>query len=105
VAAWYTSCCRGAEGAIDCSRDKEAIMLRMSAQTHKGRDDVIGKAISFFGLGGIGLRVTLKATDHVRFEGGGGYVTINAAPRGSEVEVTAVTQEWEMDVRRFLGQV
>ncbi len=80
-------------------------MLRMSTRTRKGREDVIGNAVSFFGLGGIGLRVTDKAADHVSFEGGGGFVTVSVVRRAGEVEVTAVAQEWESDVRRFLGQV
>jgi urease beta subunit len=80
-------------------------MLRMEARTGKRSEDVIEAAISFFGHGGLGLQLNHRANDHVSFEGGGGFVTIDTVPQGGQVEVTGISQEWELQLRRFVGQI
>jgi len=80
-------------------------MLRIGTRTNRTVADVIEQAVTFFGPGSVGLDLRQRGTDHVTFEGGGGFVTVNVAPEDGQRDVTVVTQEWEHDARRFIEQV
>ena len=79
-------------------------MVRIAAHTPRGSEDVIEAAISFFGPAGLGLQMNHRAADHVSFEGGGGFVTVDSVRLGGENEVTVIAQEWELHASRFMRQ-
>jgi len=66
---------------------------------------VLDQAVAFFGPGSVGLELRHRAPDHVTFEGGGGFVTVDVAAGRDTRDVTVVTREWEHDARRFIEQV
>jgi hypothetical protein len=76
-------------------------MLRLAANTTKPAGEVIDAAVAFFGPDGTGLNVAHRAANQVQFEGGGGFVALEVTGQDGRNEVTAVTREWEADVRRF----
>jgi hypothetical protein len=87
-------------------------MIRMEVDSDLSRNEVIEKAREFFGPDGWGMEVTEFADCCARFEGGGGQVFIQTAPRrgrdgkkvsGSTVEIQG--QEWERQIKEFLGHL
>jgi hypothetical protein len=77
-------------------------MLRMAKQTGRPPEEVLAAAARFFGPDGVGLKVSHRSSDHISLEGGGGFITVAVTGHDSETEVSAVTREWESDVRQFL---
>jgi len=80
-------------------------MLRIATQTKRPAAEVLDRAVAFFGPGAVGLELRDRAPDHVTFEGGGGFVTVDVVPERDARDVTVVTQEWEHDARRFIEQI
>ncbi len=76
-------------------------MLSMSKNTHLKPEDVIKKAVSFFGPKGLGLIIKEEDACSVTLEGGGGgvYVAAAAAEKGTEVNIEA--REWEIQAKKF----
>jgi hypothetical protein len=79
-------------------------MLRIGTKTDRPAAEVIERAVAFFGPGSVGLELRHRAPDHVTFEGGGGFVTVEVVPEDDQRDVTVVTQEWEHDARRFIEE-
>ncbi|HEX6383646.1 MAG TPA: hypothetical protein VF177_03150 [Anaerolineae bacterium] len=80
-------------------------MLRMGAETSRSPQDVVQAAAQFFGPDGTGLTLVQRSDDAVRFEGGGGYVSVQARPKDGGAELDIETREWEYQVRQFLTQI
>jgi hypothetical protein len=80
-------------------------MLKIATKTDRQPEEVIEAAISFFGPGALGLEMGHRSADHVAFEGGGGFVTVDAVRENGKHEVTVIAVEWEIDARRFIGQL
>jgi hypothetical protein len=80
-------------------------MVRVSASMHLSVDEVIRRAVAFFGPGGTGLRVMDSAPGRARFEGGGGSVAVEVRPATGGAEVIVEAWEWEADARRFLREI
>ncbi len=80
-------------------------MIRYGKESKLSPQDVVKKAIAFFGPGGMGLELKLLGEGEVRFEGGGGYVLVQAYKKdqGSQIDLIAV--EWEYPARQFLGKI
>ena len=74
-------------------------MLSLTAKTKNKPEVVVKKAVEFFG--GYGLKVKEQGEDGVSFEGGGGYININASVEGKLTTVDFETREWEEPVREF----
>jgi hypothetical protein len=78
--------------------------MRYSTKTTVPPADVLRRAREVFGRGGAGLQLTSQELLSARFEGGGGFVAVEArriADRTSEVLVE--TQEFDAEVRKFLS--
>jgi hypothetical protein len=70
--------------------------------------EVLDRAMEFFGPAGLGLAPRGPNGDCVTFEGGGGYMSIEACPQGaghpgSDVRLTAL--EWEKPAQAFIAVV
>ena len=70
--------------------------------------EVLDRAMEFFGPAGLGLAPRGFNGDCLTFEGGGGYVSIEACPQGvghsgSDVRLTAL--EWEEPAQEFMADV
>jgi len=80
-------------------------MLKMSAKTKLSPEEVIRRAIAFFGPGGYGLAVKDESASYVCFEGGGGGVEVSASTEGKRASVELVSREWDYQVKEFLGKI
>ena len=80
-------------------------MIRIETKTKLTPEAAIKQAIKFFGPGGLGLKVMDQSPDSARFEGGGGSVAISACAAEKKTSVELVSQEWEYQVKEFIGQI
>jgi hypothetical protein len=80
-------------------------MISLSKNSKLKPEDVINKAISFFGPKGYGLTIQEQEACYVALEGGGGGVNVNAAAatKGSTVDVEA--REWESQAKDFMASL
>ncbi|MBN1161806.1 MAG: hypothetical protein JXA17_07665 [Dehalococcoidales bacterium] len=80
-------------------------MLKISRETKLNTQEVIKKAVSFFGPGGYGLQLKAEDDCNAYFEGGGGSVKIIAAPgkKGSMVDIESV--EWDYQAKQFFEKL
>ena len=80
-------------------------MLNLEVKTEATPEKVIEKMKSYFGEGGLGLKLRDDTSQCLNFEGGGGYVTATLCPDGSQTRVELVTQEWEYHVKQFASKL
>jgi len=82
-------------------------MIKMGKESRLTTSEVIEKAAAFFGPSGRGMKVMNQGDCCARFEGGGGYVFVQAADvqgnTGSQVTVEG--REWEYQIRQFMGEI
>lgn len=79
-------------------------MARYGVETKMRPEEVIQKAIDFFGESGVGLEVVERSRCCARFRGGGGHVSLTLS-EAEKTEVELVTREWDYDVKRFVRQI
>jgi hypothetical protein len=80
-------------------------MLRLSTKSKLKPEEVIQRAIKYFGPGGYGLKVEDKGSCCAEFEGGGGGVRVTASgeKKGSTVDVES--REWDYQVKGFIEKI
>ncbi len=78
-------------------------MLRIEVQTGFCQEDVISRAVKYFG--GLGLKVTSQTAMAASFEGGGGGVDISTCADKNVTTVELVSSEWDSQVRDFLRTI
>ena len=82
-------------------------MIRMGKESATGPEEVIEKAVAFFGPQGVGLKVSDEGDCCARFEGAGGYVYVESTARQGKKgsQITIEGREWETQIRQFIGQL
>jgi hypothetical protein len=81
-------------------------MIRMGKESRLPPEEVINKAVDFFGKK-WGMEVTESGDCCARFEGGGGHVYIDTSglEGGSRAKVEVQGREWEPQIRQFMGEI
>ena len=79
-------------------------MARYGVTTKLSPEEIIRRAVVFFGKDGSGLEVIDQGRCCARFEGGGGHISVTVN-EGDETEVELVTREWDYDVKQFMRQI
>ena len=79
-------------------------MARYGVEIKMPPEEVIQKAVDFFGKSGVGLKVVERSRCCARFEGGGGHVSLTLS-EGEKTEVELVTREWDYQVKQFVRQI
>jgi hypothetical protein len=82
-------------------------MIRMGKETKLTSEEVISKAVAFFGPGGWGLEVEERAACCARFVGTGGHVFVQASDdeKAAKREVTVEGREWENQIKQFMREI
>jgi hypothetical protein len=80
-------------------------MLSLNARTKIKPEEVIKKAVQFFGPGGYGLKIIQQDAGSVSFEGGGGGVRVTACTDEKGTSVDLETREWEFQLREFVDKI
>jgi hypothetical protein len=78
-------------------------MASYGKQSKLSPERVLEAADKFFGR--LGLQRQDAAGGCARFTGGGGFVAISTCLQDRGCEVTLETQEWDLQVREFLGKI
>lgn len=80
-------------------------MMKISKKSKKSSEEVIKRAVKFFGPGGYGLKVLEEGSCCANFEGGGGGVniTVTEEKKGSSVDIES--REWDYQARAFLEKI
>ena len=82
-------------------------MLSIESKSKLKPEEVIKRAVKFFGPEGYGLEIKSQAACCAEFEGGGGGVGINAEAdtKGKGSTVSLETREWETQVKDFITHI
>jgi hypothetical protein len=70
----------------------------------KDKKEIIEKAKTFFGPGGLALTIASDDECCITFEGGGGHVTVTLTEQEGSPETTVEvqTREWDFQAKKFL---
>jgi hypothetical protein len=79
-------------------------MARYGVRTKLSPEEVIQKALDFFGKDGVGLEVIDQSQCYVSFQSGGDHVSMTV-DEGEKTEVELVTREWDYDVKQFVREI
>ena len=77
-------------------------MIRMVKQTRLKPEEIIDRAVEFFGENGEQLDERDRNPCCVYFEGGGGYVAVSIVEESKKRTVDVETREFEYQVKGFL---
>ncbi|MFC2051430.1 hypothetical protein ACFLT4_01695 [Chloroflexota bacterium] len=80
-------------------------MLKLNVRTKRKPDEVVKKALEFFGPGGYGLKVTEQNDTCAYFEGGGGEIAVTSCTDDKGTSVDMETREWEYQVKEFASKI
>ena len=80
-------------------------MLNLNVRTKRKPEEVIKKALKFFGPGGYSLKITSQSDTCIYFEGGGGEVGITTCIDEKGTSVDMETREWEFQVKEFADTI
>ena len=80
-------------------------MLNLEVKTKLKQEEVVSRAKTFFGKGGLGLDLSEENSQCLSFQGGGGYVTATLCSEGDKTRVDLVTQEWDIQVKEFASRL
>ncbi len=80
-------------------------MLRIATKTKLSPDDVVKKAVDYFGPNGYQLKVKDQTEGCVSFEGGGGGVEVTTCLEDEVTSVEFVSTEWDYQVKEFIGKI
>ena len=80
-------------------------MAYYGTETRLASEEVLRRAISYFGPGGLGLAVSQQGPCCINFSGGGGHVTITANTGEEKAMVDLETREWDFQVRQFMHEI
>jgi hypothetical protein len=77
-------------------------MLRIASITKITPEDVIKKAIYFFGPNGYKLKIIEQTDTSIIFEGGGGSIEISTCKDNGKTTVDFLAREWDFQVKEFI---
>jgi hypothetical protein len=80
-------------------------MLNISSKTKMTPEEVIKKAIAFFGPNGYKLKIISQMDTSISFEGQGGGIDINACQQKGYSSVDFISREWDFQVKEFINTV
>ena len=80
-------------------------MINLDVRTKLKHAEVIDRLKKFFGKGGLGLEITEETSQCLSFRGGGGYITATLCSEEDKIRVNLVTQEWEIQVKKFASSL
>ncbi len=80
-------------------------MLNLSTKSKLKPEEVVKRAVKFFGPDGYGLEITEQDDCCGQFEGGGGGVRVMAATeeKGSTVDIES--REWDYQAKGFIDEI
>jgi hypothetical protein len=96
---------KGARYAVLAPLLGGSIMINLGKETRLKSDQVIEKAVAFFGPEGEGLQVEDRGAGCARFVGGGGFVFVSACDGEKRTQVDIESMEWEIQAKQFVASL
>jgi hypothetical protein len=80
-------------------------MLKLNVRAKSRPEEVVKKALKFFGPGGYGLKVIEQNDSRVYFQGGGGGIEATTYSDKKRTSIDVETREWDYQVKEFARKV
>jgi hypothetical protein len=80
-------------------------MALYGVETKLSPEQVIERAVTYFGEGGLELQMSEQNPCCVTFTGGGGHITATASSEEKVTDVRLETREWDYHVKRFMQEI
>jgi hypothetical protein len=80
-------------------------MLSIETKTKMNPEEVIKRAVKFFGPDGYGLTVKSEGSCCAEFEGGGGGIGISVTAKDKGSTVSFESREWDYQVKEFINKI
>jgi hypothetical protein len=80
-------------------------VLRIATKTKLTPEDVIKKAVKFFGPDGYKLKISSQTETAASFEGSGGTIEISACTDEGKTTVDFLSREWDFQVKEFIKMI
>ena len=80
-------------------------MLKITTKTKLSSEEVIKRAVEFFGPDGHGMEVKGQQSNCAYFEGGGGGVAVTTCAEGKGSSVDLESREWDYQVKEFIHKI
>ena len=80
-------------------------MLKLETKSKLPPEKIVDKLKGFFGEGGLGLDLEEETSKCLTFQGGGGYVTATLCQEEKKTRIEFVSQEWEIQVKKFTSEL
>ena len=81
-------------------------MLKIGTETKLKPEEVIERALKFFGPDSpYSLKVSEQTDTTICFEGGGGGVEVVACTGDSETTFDVISREWDVQVKEFMTKI
>jgi hypothetical protein len=84
---------------------ERAEMLKMELKTKLVPEEVIRRALAFFGPGGYGLEVKKQLPGYICLENGGGVVEVTASAESQGSSVELLSREWDYQLKEFMAAI
>ena len=80
-------------------------MINVEAKTKLSQEEVIKRAVAYFGPDGYGLKIIEQSDNSLSFEGGGGGGALATREEEGKTTVSIVSREWDYQTKKFLGKI
>ena len=80
-------------------------MLKIGKTTKMGAEEVIRKAVDFFGPNGYKLEVKEQGEGRAYFQGGGGGIEVSTCAEDDKTSVDITSTEWDYQVKEFMRKL
>jgi hypothetical protein len=80
-------------------------MIDLGKESTLNADQVLERAVKFFGESRVGLDLTSQSENLVHFEGGGGSVVVEVKAGGKHTEVDILSVDWDYEAKKFLKKI
>jgi hypothetical protein len=80
-------------------------VLRIATKTKLTPEDVIKKAVKFFGPEGYKLKITSQTETAASLEGSGGTIELSACIDEGKTTVDFLSREWDFQVKEFIKMI
>lgn len=80
-------------------------MINLEVKSKLNPEEVVKRAVNFFGPKGYGLEVKEQSESCAYFEGGGGGVEVTACKKENETSVELQSREWDFQIKEFIDKI
>jgi hypothetical protein len=80
-------------------------MINLEVETRLSLNDAVKEIKSYFGEGGLGLKLEQDDPGCLHFEGGGGFVHAVICLSKGKTKIELESMEWEYQVKAFAGTI